>query len=118
MRNFEKIKNRNFIDILLGAVKIVGIMIFTWSVLIFQRGIFVSYYFKLIITTWMVFLHLNNIAHSKFFIHQYPSLLLYAFNVFSKSVQMVIGPTPFGTGEPYAAFSILSTSPTTLPLTR
>ena len=51
MRNFEKIKNRNFIDILLGAVKIVGIMIFTWSVLIFQRGIFVSYYFNSVAKT-------------------------------------------------------------------
>ena len=37
MGNFEKIENRNFIDILLGAVKIVGIMIFTWSILIFKE---------------------------------------------------------------------------------
>ena len=51
MRNFEKIENRNFIDILLGAVKIVGIMIFTWSVLIFQRGIFGSYYFNSVAKT-------------------------------------------------------------------
>ena len=51
MGNFEKIENRNFIDILLGAVKIVGIMIFTWSVLIFQRGIFGSYYFNSVAKT-------------------------------------------------------------------
>lgn len=51
MRNFEKIKNRNFADILLGAVKIVGIMIFTWSILIFQRGIFGSYYFNSVAKT-------------------------------------------------------------------
>ena len=51
MRNFEKIENRNFIDILLGAVKIVGIMIFTWGVLIFQRGIFGSYYFNSVAKT-------------------------------------------------------------------
>ena len=51
MRNFEKIENRNFTDILLGAVKIVGIMIFTWSVLIFQRGIFGSYYFNSVAKT-------------------------------------------------------------------
>lgn len=51
MRNFEKIENRNFIDILLGAVKIVGIMIFTWSILIFQRGIFSSYYFSSVAKT-------------------------------------------------------------------
>ena len=51
MGNFEKIENRNFIDILLGAVKIVGIMIFTWSVLIFQRGIFSSYYFNSVAKT-------------------------------------------------------------------
>ena len=51
MRNFEKIENRNFIDILLGAVKIVGIMIFTWGVLIFQRGIFGNYYFNSVAKT-------------------------------------------------------------------
>ena len=51
MGNFEKIENRNFIDILLGAVKIVGIMIFTWGVLIFQRGIFGSYYFNSVAKT-------------------------------------------------------------------
>ncbi|WP_231284658.1 hypothetical protein [Leptotrichia hofstadii] len=51
MRNFEKIENRNFIDILLGAVKIVGIMIFTWSILIFQRGIFGNYYFSSVAKT-------------------------------------------------------------------
>ena len=51
MRNFEKIENRNLIDILLGAVKIVGIMIFTWGVLIFQRGIFGNYYFNSVAKT-------------------------------------------------------------------
>ena len=46
MDSFEDAEKRDFVGTIPGIIKIVGIMIFTWSILIFQRGIFGSYYFN------------------------------------------------------------------------
>ena len=51
MESFEDAEKRDFVGTISGIVKIVGIMIFTWSVLIFQRGIFGSYYFNSVAKT-------------------------------------------------------------------
>ena len=51
MESFEDAEKRDFVGTISGIVKIVGIMIFTWSVLIFQRGIFSSYYFSSVAKT-------------------------------------------------------------------
>lgn len=51
MESFEDAEKRDFVGTISGIVKIVGIMIFTSSVLIFQRGIFSSYYFSSVAKT-------------------------------------------------------------------
>lgn len=51
MESFEDAEKRDFVGTISGIVKIVGIMIFTWGVLIFQRGIFSSYYFSSVTKT-------------------------------------------------------------------
>ena len=51
MESFEDAEKRDFVGTISGIVKIVGIMIFTWGVLIFQRGIFGSYYFNSVAKT-------------------------------------------------------------------
>ena len=51
MESFEDAEKRDFVGTISGIVKIVGIMIFTSSVLIFQRGIFSSYYFSSVTKT-------------------------------------------------------------------
>ena len=51
MQSFEDTEKRDFVGTISGMVKIVGIMIFTWSILIFQRGIFGSYYFNSVAKT-------------------------------------------------------------------
>ena len=51
MESFEDAEKRDLVGTISGIVKIVGIMIFTWSVLIFQRGIFGSYYFNSVAKT-------------------------------------------------------------------
>ena len=51
MQSFEDAEKRDFVGTISGIVKIVGIMIFTWGVLIFQRGIFSSYYFSSVAKT-------------------------------------------------------------------
>ena len=51
MESFEDAEKRDLVGTISGIVKIVGIMIFTWSVLIFQRGIFGSYYFSSVAKT-------------------------------------------------------------------
>ena len=51
MESFEDVEKRDLVGTISGIVKIVGIMIFTWSVLIFQRGIFSSYYFNSVAKT-------------------------------------------------------------------
>ena len=51
MESFEDAEKRDLVGTISGIVKIVGIMIFTWSVLIFQRGIFSSYYFSSVAKT-------------------------------------------------------------------
>ena len=45
MGNFEKKVERDFFDIFLGILKITGIFIFTWIVLLVQRAIFNYYYY-------------------------------------------------------------------------
>ena len=51
MESFEDAEKRDFVGTISGIIKIVGIMIFTWSILIFQRGIFGSYYFNSVAKT-------------------------------------------------------------------
>ncbi|WP_369717169.1 hypothetical protein [Leptotrichia alba] len=51
MDSFEDAEKRDFVGTIPGIIKIVGIMIFTWSILIFQRGIFGSYYFNSVAKT-------------------------------------------------------------------
>ena len=45
MRNFEKKVERDFFDVFLGILKITGIFISTWIVLLVQRAIFNYYYY-------------------------------------------------------------------------